>query len=448
MNNVRGVLFDLDQTLCNSEDYALGMYSDNENNSSEMQVYNFLKPHLKIVKWETFKETYIKSRSEIKHILKGRGASHSRYLYIQRTLENMNYRFRPDLIWDATNIYWNHTIESMTLFPQVGEVLRIVKQNHLKTAIISDLTADVQIKKLKKLKIDKYIDYLITSEEADADKPNVNQANLALEKTSLTKNDVFIVGNNPLTDIELGYKMQIETVLYDQRQIYESVKTKADHYISNFYDLLKILGISKIRYSGKKLVVFDLIGTVTDEPHLVRNILTPLLSLPYKRIRKEYAEYNIDSISRNVFWKNLKVTNYEDIESRMIASVKPRVGIFDLLKKLKKKGLSTAILSNMPKEWGREVIKRYNLKSHFDEIIFSGEHKSVKPDPKLYKILISKFPKIDPQNIYFVDDKLGDLKSGKNFLMNTIWLKLEEQKIDFVPDEVIYEIGDISYILK
>ncbi|MBU0976028.1 MAG: HAD family hydrolase [Patescibacteria group bacterium] len=448
MNKFKGILLDLDQTLCNSEDYALGSYGKGEENSSEKKVYEFLKDDLKVISWQRFKDVYFRSRAEIKLILKGRGASHSRYLYIQRTLENLNCRFRPDLIWKATNAYWKHTIDNMNLYPNVLEALKVIKQNHLKTAVITDLTADIQIRKLKKLQIEKYIDYLITSEEADADKPAVNQAKLALKKMKLGKEEVIIVGNNPKTDVALGKKATIKTVLFDYDLLYLSSEHNADFYIKDFSQLPEILAISVPKYSHAKLIVFDLIGTLTNEPHLVRNLLTKLIPIEYKELKKEYELYKVDEISRDEFWKRLDVKDSVSVEKTLMSKVILRKKVPVLLARLKSQGLKLSILSNIPKEWGRELIEKFQLKQYFDAVIFSGAHKTKKPDPGLYKILLQKFPRVDPEKVFYIDDNLKDLSAAKNFLMKTIWMKLEEQDADFIPDYVISNPTELSNLIE
>ena len=279
---IKGICFDLDQTLCNSEDYMINAPQIDPlkyKHTAEYQTYLFLKPHLKIISWEKFLSNYNDARNEIKNELPNQAASHNRYLFIQRTLENLNMRFNPDLIYKATNVYWKYIIKSMKLFPYVKTVLEKIKQNHIQITLITDLTADIQNLKLQRLKIEKYIDYLITSEEAGSDKPNKNQLELALKKMNLTKDEIVIIGNNPKTDIALANNCNVNSVLFDYNGYFtkKSQQNKATYYTRSFKEITKLLKIYTPKYSKQKLIVFDLLGVLTTEPHMVSKILKELI---------------------------------------------------------------------------------------------------------------------------------------------------------------------------
>lgn len=449
---IKGICFDLDQTLCNSEDYIINApqidYSKYKH-TAEYQTYLFLKPHLKIISWDDFLSTYNKARIEIKNELPNQAASHNRYLFIQRTLELFNMRFNPNLIYKATNIYWNYIIENMKLFPYVDNTLKKIKQNHIKIALITDLTADIQNMKLKKLKIEKYIDYLITSEEAGADKPNKEQFNLALEKLKLTKDEIIIIGNNPKTDIQLAKNASVDSILFDYNGYYakKTLQNSPNYYTRNFKEIIKFLKLSTPQYSKQKLVVFDLLGVLTTEPHLVSKVLKSILpNIDNSFLRKNYEQHQISQINNKQFWKRLEIDNIEDIEQKIVNKIILRKDTLALVTKLRKNN-KLAILSNVPKEWGNKISKKLDLTTYFDEIVFSGDLGIKKPDPEIYKMLIKKFTNINPSNIYFIDDNLKYLVSGQNMLAQTIWFKNEEQEPVFIPDYVVKKLEDINKII-
>jgi len=53
---------------------------------------------------------------------------------------------------------------------------------------------------------------------------------------------------------------------------------------------------------------------------------------------------------------------------------------------------------------------------------------------------------IRPQDYYFVDDKLTNLKEARFFLMKTVWMKKEKQDIVFIPDFMIKKPEDLMKI--
>lgn len=438
MNNHKGVIFDLDQTLANTEDFVISSNTGSENseNFAEWHLYEFLKPHLRIISWNEFCETYLEAKSQIKKLLQGTAASHNRYLYVQRTLEILGVRFTPQLIYNATEIYWNHILSKMALFPNVKKTLKKLKQFHVVTAVLTDLTADIQVQKLAKLKIQNCIDLLVTSEEAGADKPDVLPFKLALDKMGLVQEDVVMIGNNPKTDIAGAKNAGIRPILYDYYNKYPKFKGEK---ISDFSKTLDVLKISTLDYSPKPLVIFDLIGTLTTEPHLVRKTLSQVLAknnikVEYQKVKTLYEKLKVGAITDEDFWLGVGARPEEQgsLEDRLIDQIQLRQESMQAISDVSR-NCYTAILSNIPSRWGERITMKYDLRNHVDETVFSGDHKKKKPDPELFKIVLSKFPNVNPSKTYIIDNELGDLRAAKYHIMNTIWLDIEKKDSLFVP---------------
>lgn len=450
MSKYKAICIDLDQTIANTEDFLYS--SDNAENykkTAEWHLYQYLKPELKTVSWENFLATYKLSKEQVKKLLKGKAASHSRYLYIQKLFENLNFRFRPDLVYDSTNVYWEHVTSNMGLFPEALSTLKTIKKQGLKIAVVTDLTADIQILKLKELGINEYIDYLVTSEEADADKPNSKVGELMIKKIGVSKEEIVMIGNNPKTDIQLAHNIGVDSVLFDFYSKYSGEKrNNPTFYTNNFGDILRFLEIQEQEYSDDKLVVFDMIGTLTTNPHLISEVFHSVFpEIDKTLVKKHYEEYKVDNINRETFWRNIGIKDFEDKEKKFLESITLRDDVFKTLKRMKSL-FCLGILSNIPKEWGHYISNKFHFKDLFDEIVFSGDYKVKKPDPGIYKIFISKFPKISPENIYFADDDLEKLQSGKDFLMRTIWLKSDQVSYDYVPDYIVEKVSEIEDIIK
>lgn len=442
----KGIIFDLDQTLANTEDFfGHSCCEENPQKSAEWQAYQLLKPYLKIVSWEKFIEFYYEARKQVGAELKGTAASHNRYLYIKRTLENLGLRFSPDLVLRATNTYWNHVYKNMKLFPHVEEVLKTIKQFNLKTAIVTDLTADIQIGKLERLKIERYIDFVITSEETLADKPSPKSIKLTLQKMRLKPEDVILIGNNPKTDIPSADAAGIDSVLFDYYKAHSDFKRQK---IYDFKEFLQILNIGDFKFSDEKLVAFDLTGTLTTEGHLLSVILMDTVKeygkANLKTVTDAYEKYKVSAISDDEFWKKVKVkpADIPNAERMMMDQFIIRNGAIPMLQRLKETTKIT-ILSNIPSRWGRLAIEKLDLENFFDEVVFSGDYKVEKPDPALYQVLLERFVVINPANMYVVDNELDDLEAAKGQLLSTIWLKDREEGANYIPDYVVEDISEI-----
>jgi putative hydrolase of the HAD superfamily len=75
-------------------------------------------------------------------------------------------------------------------------------------------------------------------------------------------------------------------------------------------------------------------------------------------------------------------------------------------------GFKTAILSNMPTDMATHVRKSFAWISHFDHHIFSGEVRSVKPEPEIYQHCINALG-VQPSEALFIDDRDVNLERAR-----------------------------------
>jgi putative hydrolase of the HAD superfamily len=75
-------------------------------------------------------------------------------------------------------------------------------------------------------------------------------------------------------------------------------------------------------------------------------------------------------------------------------------------------GFKTAILSNMPTDMATHVRKTFSWLSYFDHHIFSGEVRSVKPEPAIYEHCISALGVL-PSEALFIDDRAENLEQAR-----------------------------------
>jgi putative hydrolase of the HAD superfamily len=75
-------------------------------------------------------------------------------------------------------------------------------------------------------------------------------------------------------------------------------------------------------------------------------------------------------------------------------------------------GFKTAILSNMPTDMATHVRKNFEWISDFDHHIFSGEVRSVKPEPEIYQHCIEALG-VQPSEALFIDDRDVNLEQAR-----------------------------------
>ena len=71
------------------------------------------------------------------------------------------------------------------LFKGVKEMLEDLRLLEVPIAIVTDLTAQIQYRKMVYFDLDKFFDYVVTSEESGFDKPHPSSFKLAVEKLKI-----------------------------------------------------------------------------------------------------------------------------------------------------------------------------------------------------------------------------------------------------------------------
>jgi putative hydrolase of the HAD superfamily len=190
-NRPDGVLFDTDNTLyAYPPAHAAGM---NAVRQKAERVFNIGAPK--------FDAAFAKAREAVKARLKGTASSHSRLLYFQQLLEILGLGSQVMLALDFEQTYWRTFLSSARLFDGVKEFFDDLRIAGIPTAVVTDLTAQIQFRKIIYFGLDHYCDYIVTSEEAGADKPHRAPFELAVQKMNLSGKRVWMIGDNAVADI-------------------------------------------------------------------------------------------------------------------------------------------------------------------------------------------------------------------------------------------------------
>lgn len=188
------ILFDTDNTLYPYDP----AHAAAQNAVREKVVRTFsIKP-------EEFDRAFKDARNQVKSRLKHTASSHSRLLYLQRMLEIMGLGSQVLLALDFEQTYWRAFLSNAVLFDKVKELLDDLRLLGIPTAIVTDLTAQIQFRKVVYFGLDQHFDYIVTSEEAGFDKPHAAPFQIALEKMRPKGNCIWMVGDNPVNDIRGG----------------------------------------------------------------------------------------------------------------------------------------------------------------------------------------------------------------------------------------------------
>lgn len=163
------------------------------------------------IKPDEFDVAFKDARAEVKERLGYTAASHNRLLYLQRMLEIMGLGSQVLLALDFEQTYWRTFLSNAVLFDDVKELLDDLRLLEIPTAIVTDLTAQIQFRKIVYFGLDNYFDYIVTSEEAGSDKPSKAPFQIALDKMRPAGNCIWMIGDSPVSDI-LGARREINAV--------------------------------------------------------------------------------------------------------------------------------------------------------------------------------------------------------------------------------------------
>lgn len=192
-----------------------------------------------------FIDVYAQARADVKSQLGDVAASHHRLFYFQRLVERSFKRVSPPLVLKLYQLYWDIFIKRMRLDPGVTEALRFAKERNVGIAVISDMTADIQHRKLIQLGIDEWIDSVVTSEEVGVEKPNPSLVRAACDRLDVGKGkQIWLIGDSPERDLRMANGAGL-TALWRRRGTRSlPPDVRVDATITDFHEVERLLRAS------------------------------------------------------------------------------------------------------------------------------------------------------------------------------------------------------------
>ncbi len=215
---VKGVIFDLDNTLVN--------FFEAKFTACE-EVVDFLDSGDPQELFRQFIEGryHLEDTRNIKDYLKSRDM------------------FDRDVYEECSEIYRSTKLENIELYTGVSEVLDRVREKGLKIGLITDAESVDALVRLEKVGILEYFDVTVTHDDTGKKKPDPEPFLYCLEEMGLEPEEVVLVGDNLERDISAGKEMGMVTVhaRYGERDPREEENLEADHSIDEVVELLEIL---------------------------------------------------------------------------------------------------------------------------------------------------------------------------------------------------------------
>lgn len=165
------VICDLDNTL----------YEYDPCNKIAIQsLFGFLHEELRL-KIPVIEDAFHTARYQVKSELGPVAAGHSRLLYLERMFSILGLGCRSRLIIQAEEIYWSTFLSVMKPRDGVVDFLTAVRLRSIPIRIVTDLTSQIQHRKIVRLGFERLIDSLASAEMLGSCKPSNNCWSLFLK---------------------------------------------------------------------------------------------------------------------------------------------------------------------------------------------------------------------------------------------------------------------------
>jgi putative hydrolase of the HAD superfamily len=198
----KGILLDLDGTLY---DYT----------AAHVPALTGAVRHIALkagVREDAVREAILTARGTVHERLKGTAASHNRLLYFQGACERLGVSSFP-LALDCYHLYWDTFLDNVKLFDGVLTFLGTFSTTPI--ILVTDLTADIQHKKIVALGLDPWIKFLVTSEEVGCEKPDPRIFQYALGKLGIKPYEACMIGDDRDKDIAGAQAAGITPLWFD-----------------------------------------------------------------------------------------------------------------------------------------------------------------------------------------------------------------------------------------
>lgn len=131
---------------------------------------------------------------------------------------------------DAVDTYRNNQPEKLEFYPKTKDVLQYLRQNGLKTGIITDGRPFSQRAKIRALGAEAYFDAIIVTDEIGREyrKPHPRAFEEIARKLNVRTEEMMYVGDNPQKDFAVKEYLPLKTVQIRTGGLYQDAEYRND----------------------------------------------------------------------------------------------------------------------------------------------------------------------------------------------------------------------------
>jgi putative hydrolase of the HAD superfamily len=211
MNLPKAILFDLDDTIIS--------FTSAKELAWEKCCENFVSKEIVTFQSVTLLHKIYKMRKwywsdPIRHKAGRENMKNAIRQIVIYALEDLGYydREKSNQLADKHSILQD---ELLCLFDGVLEALQSFCNLNIRMAIIANGKSEIQRSKLDRFNLNRFFELILIETEVGFRKPDIRIYELALDKLSLTSDDVWMVGDNLVWDVEAPQKVGIYSIWND-----------------------------------------------------------------------------------------------------------------------------------------------------------------------------------------------------------------------------------------
>ena len=236
------ILFDLDDTIltCEYGDYRKlwkKVIEDHSHHFKSISANDFYAELRRVAEefWSD-QERHREGRREIKR---------TRKMLVLQASRNLG-QFNEEAATRLAHDYHHRREDDITPFEGALETLEYLTTTPIKTALLTNGSADIQRSKIDKFKLANYFDVVLVEGEIGIGKPSPEIYMQAIDQLGVLAQESWIVGDNLVWEVKVPQKMGFFAIWNDYlgEGLPEGSEVKPDKIVSGIRDLISMLADS------------------------------------------------------------------------------------------------------------------------------------------------------------------------------------------------------------
>jgi len=213
-------------------------------NADAAMLFEFCKRKIPALTIPQFQQNFQASLAEVKEKFANNSTIHNwNLLILSNFLSKLHVQVAGRELQDLMERYDGIFVENVKLYPDAVTILKFLKDQNIKTAVVIDGTAKREKAILAKLGLEKQFNAVIISEEVGRNKLTLIPLQKAIEKLGVEPGEVMVVGDRIDKDIAPANKLGCTSVKLERKQgryaevRHETREEKPAHVISSLVEL-------------------------------------------------------------------------------------------------------------------------------------------------------------------------------------------------------------------